>query len=183
MLRERAAAFFAEPGQHVEHAGGQKLLANRGHHQDAERRLLGRLQHQRVTRAERGRDLQCGQQHRCVPRNDRADDAQRLAPRIAQHLFAQRDCLSLQLAGKATEIAEDVGGKPRLAAGLRAQSVAGFKCDHTRNPFGFSLHLVGDADDRVGDQVLGNFRGHAVDKVNDPRRHAGVCEATDQFGG
>jgi hypothetical protein len=108
------------PGQHVEHAGRQKLPADPGHHQGAERRVLGRHQHQRVAGAEGGRDLQRAKQHRRVPRNDRADNTQRLAPRVAQHLLAQRDRLSLQLAGETTEIAEDIGSKPRLAAGLCA---------------------------------------------------------------
>ena len=39
------------------------------------------------------------------------------------------------------------------------------------------------ADDRMRDQVLGNLRRHAVDQVDHARRHAGIGEAADQFGG
>src|SRR5262249_6543302 len=51
------------------------------------------------------------------------------------------------LAGEAAEIAENVGGKLRLAARLGPQSIAGFKCDRTRNVLGRSLHLVSDAEE------------------------------------
>ena len=51
MVGERAAAFRAVAGQHVEHARRQELLADLGHQQHAQRRVLGRLQHHRVAGA------------------------------------------------------------------------------------------------------------------------------------
>jgi hypothetical protein len=58
MPGQRRAAFLAEPGQHVEHALRQVLLADLGHQQYGERRVLGGLQHYRVAGAERRGDFE-----------------------------------------------------------------------------------------------------------------------------
>src|SRR5271163_4147505 len=83
-------------------------------------RAFGGLQYQRIAGAKRRRDLQRAEQDRRVPRDDCPYDTQRLASRIAQHLLAEGNGLALQLAGEAAEIAEDIGGEPRLAARLGA---------------------------------------------------------------
>ena len=125
MLRERAAAFLAEAGQHVQHAGRQELLAHLRHQQHAKRRILRRLQHQRVAGAQGGRDLQRAQQHRRVPRDDGADDAKRLAARVARTCSPSGIGLALQFAGEAAEVAEDVGRQLRFGPRLGAQRIAG----------------------------------------------------------
>ena len=132
MAGERRAAFLAVAGQHVEHARRQELLANFGQQQHAERRILGRLHHHRVAGAERRADLDRAEQHRRVPRNDGADHAERLAPRIAQHLLAERNGLALELTAQAAEIAEDVDRAFRLRPRLGADGVAGFERDRAR---------------------------------------------------
>ena len=144
MLRERPAAFLAQAGQHVQHAGRQEFLADFGHQQHAERRILGRLHHQRVAGAQSGRDLQRAQQHRRVPRDDGADDAERLAARVAQHVLAERNGLAFQLAAKPAEIAEDIGGHLGLRPRLGAQRVAGFQRDGARQLLDARLHRLGD---------------------------------------
>ncbi len=95
----------------------------------AERRVLGRLQHQRVAGGHRHRDLERAEHDRGVPRHDRADHADRLAARVAEDVLAERDGLALQLAGQAAEIAEDVGASLRLGPRLGAHRVAGLARD------------------------------------------------------
>ena len=148
-LTSGRAALLAVAGQHVEHAGRQVLLADLGHPQHAQRRVLGRLQHQRVAGAERGRDLERGEHHRRIPRDDGADHADRLAARVAQHVLAERDGLALQLAGEAAEIAEDVGRHAGLGARLGAHRVAGLQRDGARQLLAAGLERIGDLEQRL----------------------------------
>ena len=84
MKGERLAGLFAEAGNDVEHAVRQpRLLAEPAQEQRAERRLLGRLQHDRIARDQRRAELPRGDDERIVPRHDRADDAERLLHTIA----------------------------------------------------------------------------------------------------
>ncbi len=157
VLRQRPAAFLAKPGQDVEHAGGKKLLARLGHHQYAERCVFGGLQHQCVAGAQGGRDLQRAEQYWRVPWNDRADHPKRLTARIAQHLLAERDRLALQLAGEATEVAEDIRRQPRLAARLGSERIPGFERDRAGEFFGLRLQLVRDPQQEAPAVARRNF--------------------------
>ena len=148
-LTSGAAAFLAVAGQHVEHAGRQELLADLGHQQHAQRRVLGRLHHHGVAGAQRGRDLERGQHHRRVPRDDGADDAQRLAAGVGQHVLAERQGLALELARQPAEIAEDVGRHAGLAARLGAQRIAGLERDGARQLLAAGLEGLGDPEQRL----------------------------------
>jgi len=145
VLGERRPALLAETSQHVEHAAWQELLTDLGHQKNSERSILCRLEHNRVARTQRRSDLQRRQQHRRIPRDDRTDDADRLAPRIAQHLLAERDRLALQLSGQATKIAEDIGRQPRFGPRLRSQGVAGLERNGAGHFLAAGLQSVGDA--------------------------------------
>src|SRR5690606_2633908 len=67
-----------------------------------------------------------------IPRDDRADDADRLAPRVAQHVLPERDRLALEFAAEAAEIAEDLGGALGLGPSLGLQRVARLLGDDPR---------------------------------------------------
>jgi len=141
---ERGTRFLAVAGHDVEHALGQMLLADAGEPQHAERGVLGGLQHQRVAGAQRGRDLERAEHDRRIPRDDGANNADRLAPRVAQHVLAQRDGLALQLAGEAAEVADDVGGTSGLGPGLGADGVAGLLGDDAGELLHAGLDGIGD---------------------------------------
>jgi len=104
MVGQRRAALFAEPSQHIKHAGRQELLADFGDHEHAEWRILSLLQDQRIASAKRRPDLQRGEEHRRVPWDDGADHAKRLTPCVAQHMLAKRDGLAFQFAAQAAKI-------------------------------------------------------------------------------
>ena len=157
MIGERAAALLAVAGDHVQHARRQEFLADVGHHQNAHRRVLGRLQHQHVTGAKCRGDLERSQHHRRIPRDDGADDADRLAARVGKHVLAQRHGLALELRRKPAEVPEDVGREPGLAACLGAQRVAGLKRDGACHLLGPRLHRLGDLQ-----QKLAAFARHHV---------------------
>ena len=120
------------------------LVADGRQPQHAERGVLGRLEHQRVAGAERGRDLERGEDDRRIPGDDGAHHADRLAPRVAENVLAERDGLALQLAGEAAEVADDVGGAPGLGPRLGAQRVAGLLGDDAGQLLDPRLHRVGD---------------------------------------
>ena len=62
--------------------GGSRSAISSIEHQDAERGLLGGLQHHAVAGGERGRELPDRHQQREVPGNDLPDDAERLMEMI-----------------------------------------------------------------------------------------------------
>ena len=144
VVEQRSTHFLSVAGQQVENARRQELLADLGQQQHAERRILGRLHHHGVARAQRRRDLQRRQHDRRVPRDDGADHAQRLAPCVGQDMLSERDGLALELTAQPAEVAEDVSGDIRLAACLGAQRIAGLQRDRARHLLGALLQLVGD---------------------------------------
>src|SRR6185312_7489166 len=67
-------------GDDVQHTGGQADLGgDLGEQVGVERRLRGGLEHDGAAGDQGRGELQCGHEERHVPRNDRADDADRLA--------------------------------------------------------------------------------------------------------
>ena len=91
-----------------------------------------------------GRDLERREQHRRVPRDDRAHHPDGLAPRIAQQMLAERQGLALELAREAAEVAEDVRRQSRFRPGLGTQCVAGLGGDGARELLGLRLDGIGD---------------------------------------
>ena len=83
MPHERVARGLALAGDDVEHAGREDVRGDLGEAQRAQRRELGRLEHDRVAGRERGPELPGRHVQRVVPRRDRADDAERVAAHVA----------------------------------------------------------------------------------------------------
>ena len=85
-----------------------------------ERRQLGRLDDDGVAGGERGRELPDRERQGRVPRDDRGDDADRLAHRVVEHLgLVQRDGLAGEPVGPAREELQVLGGEHCLAGGER----------------------------------------------------------------
>ena len=137
------------------------------HHHDPHRRLLGRLQHDAVAGGERRRHLPGRHQQREVPRDDLADDAERLMEMVGVGGvvdLADRPFLGADAAGEVAEVVDgerQVGGR-RLADRLAVVE----RLDHRqhRQPL---LHAVGDLVENaralggrcLGPGVLGGMRG------------------------
>jgi len=82
------------------------------------------------------------------PRDDGADDPQRLASRVGKHMLAKRDGLALELGSEAAEIAEDVRRELGLAARLGAQRIAGLERDGAGHLLDARLHRLGNLEQR-----------------------------------
>ena len=144
MVGERRATFLAESRQHVEHARGQEFLTYFSEHQHAQRRILCGLQDERVAGAKRGADLESSQQDRRVPRDDGADNAERLTPRVAQNMLAEGDRFALEFAAQAAEVADDLDCGLCLRACLGAKRVPGLERNRARQLLDPRLKRIGN---------------------------------------
>src|SRR4029450_3509865 len=115
----------------------RRLLSEGCEPQNATRGVLGGLQHQCVAGTKGGRDLERREDDRRLPRYDGANRPDRFPPRVAEHMFAQRNRLALEFAGKATEIAQNIRRALGLGPGLRADRIASLLGDDP----GEFLHL------------------------------------------
>src|SRR5262249_31427041 len=98
-----------------------------------------------------------------VPGDDAANDADRLAPAVAQHLLAEWYDGALDLAGSASEIAEDLGRALDLRPRLRPDRVPRLRGKQRRHLLGAPVDVVGDRPHELaplagGDQ-LPEFKG------------------------
>jgi hypothetical protein len=106
---QRLAGLQAEAVDDVEHARRQQVADELHQHQDRGRRLLGRLEHHAVAGGQRGRQLPHGHQDREIPRDDLADDAQRLVEVIGDGVvvdLADRAFLRADAAGEIAEVVD-----------------------------------------------------------------------------
>ena len=84
-----APAVSPKPGDDIHHALREARLLNQlAQPQGAERRLLGRLEHDRAARRQGRAEFPGGHQQRKVPGNDLPHHADRLAERVAEELAA-----------------------------------------------------------------------------------------------
>ncbi len=113
---QRLAGFDAEAVDDVQDAGRQQVVDEVHEDHDAVGRLLGGLQHDAVAGGERRSQLPAGHQQREVPRDDLADDAERLVEVVGDGGvvdLADRAFLGAQAAGEVAEVVDgerDVGG-------------------------------------------------------------------------
>ena len=82
MVGEWSATFLAKTGQYIEHARWKEFLADFGEEEGTKRCVLRRLEDERVAGAERGADLEGGEEDRGVPRDDGANYAERFTSRV-----------------------------------------------------------------------------------------------------
>ena len=120
---ERLAGLDAEAVDDVEHARGQQVTDELDDLEDRPRGLLGRLEHDAVAGGEGRGELPHGHEDREVPRDDLADDAERLVEVVRDGVLVDLAARTLLSPKDAREVAEvvdgerEVGGE-RLAHGL-----------------------------------------------------------------
>ena len=128
---ERVADRRARAGDDVEHAGRQDLGRDLGQDQGGQRGPCRRLEDDRVAGRERRSDLPAGHHDRVVPRGDRGDHADRLAPDhrgVAVHVLVGRLALHHPRgAGEEAQVVDDDRdlvdrGADRLAGVLRLEA-------------------------------------------------------------
>ena len=122
--RQRLAGFDAETIDDIEDAGREQVRDEIGDRQNAHRRLLGGLEHDAIAGRERGREFPHRHQNRKIPRNDLADDAERLMEMVGDRVvvdFADRSFLRTDAT---REIAEVVDSERQVDGGRLANGLA-----------------------------------------------------------
>ena len=110
------AGGLAQAVDDVDHPGREARLAGElGDAQGRQRRLLGRLHHDRVAARQRRAPLPGQHQEREVPGDDLADHADRLAQRVREEAAADRDRPALDLVGPARVVAQRVADALHVA--------------------------------------------------------------------
>ena len=116
-----APAISPEPGDDVDHALGEAGLHDQlAQAERRQRRLLGRLEHDRVARGQGGTQFPGRHQQREVPRDDLSHHAQRFPQRVRVVHRAgrvghrQRDRVALDLVGPAGHVLEQLGGQRHI---------------------------------------------------------------------
>ena len=110
-------AFSPKPGTTLSTPSGKPgLLGEAPEQQRAERRLLRRLQDDRIAGDQRRADLPGADDERIVPRHDRADDAERLLADHRDVMRADRRDLVIELVGEFGVILDAVGAEGHVDA-------------------------------------------------------------------
>ena len=113
MRHEGRAGGLAHPVEDVDDPGREARLAGQlGHAQGRQRRLLGRLHHDRVAAGQGGAPLPGQHQEREVPGDDLADHADRLTQGVREEAAADRDRPPLDLVRPAGVVSERVDRRP-----------------------------------------------------------------------
>ena len=125
VLADGGAGGRAVAGHDVDDAIGEAgFLSQRGHAQGGQRRLLGRLQDDGAAGRQGRTPLPGLHQQREVPRNDLADDADRLVPRVAEVRSLDGDGLAVDLVGPAGVVAIALDGQRQVGVQRIAQRLA-----------------------------------------------------------
>ncbi len=113
-----------EPLTMLSTPGGQQVADQLGQHQDRPRRRLSRLEHHAVAGGERRRELPRRHQEREVPRDDLADDAERLVEVVGDGVVV--DLGDACLPARASRRRSSGSGRP--PAGCRRPASRGPAC-------------------------------------------------------
>ena len=149
--RERRAGRFTVAGNDVDDAVGNAGFLNQfAEAQRAERSLLGGLEHDRAARGERGAEFPRRHHQREVPRDNLADDADRLAQRVRKILRAVRgdgDGVAFDLGGPAGHVAEHVHGAGHVGDARDGEGLAIVERFELREFVGVLFDEVGELPD------------------------------------
>ena len=120
MRDQGRAGGLAEAVDDVDDAGREAGFEGQlGDAQGGQRRLLGRLHHDRVAAGQGRAPLPGQHQQREVPGDDLADDADRLPQRVREEAAADRDGPALDLVGPAGVVAQRVDDALHVALASR----------------------------------------------------------------
>jgi ParB family chromosome partitioning protein len=176
---------LAEPGDDVHHSVGDARLGDDlGQPQRGQRRLLGWLEDDAVTRGQGRAELPRGHQQREVPRDDLADDADRLAQRVGVEVGARHvrhrdvDRVALDLGGPAGHVVEQVRRQRHVGGERDADRLAVVERLQLGELLGILENEVADLPDEPA-----SFRGcHAAPRAAVECLAGGADGAVDVFG-
>ncbi len=170
-----ARAGVAVAGDDVQDAVGDARLERQlAEAQRAQRRLLGRLEDDRAAGGQRRADLPGGHQQREVPRDDLADDADRLLERVGVELGARhvgqrrRDGRAAQLRRPAGHVPEQVGGERDVGGGGDGLRLAVVE----RVELGELVEVLGDQVAEAVDRAAALGRRHLRPRARPARARA-----------
>ncbi len=147
---DRLADGPSRAGDDIEHAGRQDVGGELGEHQQGERRLGCGLDDGAVARRQRRGDLPRRHQQREVPRDDLADDAERLAEMIGDGVGIDRRDAAFLRPDAAGEVAEMVDCKRHVGSAGLADRLAIVDRLGKRQQLQIILEPVGDAIENPG---------------------------------
>ena len=147
--QQRLADVRPAAGHHIQYARRQELRGDLRHLQDGERRLLGRLQDQRVAGGERCRRLHSGDHQRRIPRQNSGHDAEGFPASVLQLIVTGRQNGTLEFTGDTAEITEQVDQGLRFRAGLGPQGITGVGRGEQGQFLGPRLEGIGDPEQRL----------------------------------
>ena len=153
---ERFAGLQPEPVDDVQHAGRQQIADELGQHHDADRGLLGGFQDHAIAGGQSRGEFPDRHQDREIPRDDLADDAERLVEMIGDGGLVDFREAAFLGAGAGGEIAEMVDGERNVRKRGLADRLAVIDRLDIGEQVEILLHPVGDA---VEDQRAG---GHGL---------------------
>jgi hypothetical protein len=147
---QMAADAFAATADDVDHPTRQDFGQRRRQSQNRQRRVLGRLEHQRVAGSERRGDLPCGHHDRVVPRRNRRDHANRIA---AHHAGVTRQVFAAELTGLAThgsgEETEHIDRRGQIVLTRQVQRLAAVQRFETGEVIGVFFDGGGDVEQQI----------------------------------
>ena len=152
--------------------------------QRGQRRLLGRLEHHAVARGQGRAELPRGHQQREVPRDDLADDADRLAQRVGVEVGAWHvghrdvDRVALDLGGPAGHVVEQVRRQRHVRAARHADRLAVVE----RLELGELLGVLEDEVADLPDEAASLGRRHAAPRAAFEGVTRGADRPVDVFG-
>ena len=141
---ERLACLEAEAVDDVEHARRQQVADEVGPEHDRRRGLLGGLQNHAVAGRERGGQFPDRHEQREVPRDDLADDAERLVEVIGDGVVVDLGEAAFLGADRAGEVAEVIDGQRQVGGGRLADRLAVVPGFGAREEIEVLLHAVSD---------------------------------------
>ena len=129
---------------HVQHARWQQVADQLHQHADAQRRLLGWLEHHAVTGGQGRCEFPRGHQQREVPRDDLANHTQRFVEVVGGGEFVDFRAAAFLGADAASEVAEVVGGQRNVGVEGFAHGLAVVPGFGDGQQFEVLLDAVGD---------------------------------------
>ena len=141
---QRLAGFGTKAVHDVQHARWQQVAHQLGKHQNGQRGLLGRFQHDAVAGRQCRGNLPRGHQQREVPRNDLAHHAQRLVEVVRHGGSVDLADAAFLCADAAGKVAEMVDRQRQVGVGGFADRLAVVEGFHRGQGGQVLLHTVGN---------------------------------------
>ena len=148
MLRQVLSGGPTWPRNDVDDAGRDPGLRHQFRDSEgAQWRQLGRLEDHRVSGREGRAHLPAAEHQREVPRNDRPDDAERLAQDVVQEPRFDRNDVALELVGHAAEVAEGGRRSNDVQVSAVADRMTGVEALETCQFVGMGLDQIGQPEE------------------------------------